>query len=102
MRERPQHTLSGFRPIQRAYWCSLTSNCPMAGPLGPCCMRNRPVATSRLKIRRLGVAGVLVRIGRTVMPLQHQLGLVVCSATRGPAGDVEGLYITGWASGLGL
>jgi hypothetical protein len=48
VRERPQHTLSGFRPIQRACWCSLTSNCPMAGPLGPCGMRNRPVATSRL------------------------------------------------------
>ena len=48
VRERPQQTLSGFRPIQRAHWSSLTSNCPMAGPLGPCCMRNRPVATSRL------------------------------------------------------
>ena len=47
--------------IQRACWCALTSNCPMAGPLGPCCMRNWPVATSRLQMPRLGVpvSGVL-------------------------------------------
>ena len=59
VRERPQHALSEFRPIQRAYWYSFTSNYPVAGPLGPCCMRNWPVATSRLQIPRLGVPGVL-------------------------------------------